>query len=108
IKTIEGKDKYNAVQVGIGPKKDRSGKKNPLTSSSATQVTTADKSLRTRKVSKSLQGHTKELGTFSVLSEFRVADATSYQRGQKLDVSGFQIGKLVDAISSSKGRGFAG
>lgn len=81
VKTTEGKDKYNSVQVGSGKKK---------------------------KVSKSLEGHLKDLGTFSVLNEFRVDDAASYQRGQKLDLSGFQIGEVVNVVGISKGRGFAG
>lgn len=81
VKTKEGKDKYSAVQVGIGKKK---------------------------KVSKPLQGHLKDLGTFGVLSEFRVTDAEKYQRGQKLEISGFVPGEIVDAIGISKGRGFAG
>jgi large subunit ribosomal protein L3 len=81
VKSKEAKDKYNAVQVGIGKKK---------------------------KVSKSLQGHLKDLGTFSVLSEFVVADASAYHRGQKIDVSGFQVGEMVSVQGISKGRGFAG
>lgn len=81
IKTVEGKDKYNAVQVGTGNKK---------------------------KVSKAVKGHTKELGNFSVMGEFRVTDTTPYQRGQKIDLSGFQVGEMVDVIGISKGRGFAG
>lgn len=81
VKTAEGKDKYSAVQVGTGKKK---------------------------KVSKSMQGHMKDLGAFAVLSEFRVTDASSYSRGQKLDLSGFQVGEVVDVIGTSKGRGFAG
>ncbi|MFA5991225.1 MAG: 50S ribosomal protein L3 [Candidatus Doudnabacteria bacterium] len=81
VKTLSGKDKYSAVQVGIGKKK---------------------------KVSKPLQGHLKDLGTFGVLSEFRVTDAEKYQRGQKLEISGFVPGEIVDAIGISKGRGFAG
>jgi len=81
VKSSEGKDKYSAVQVGIGKKK---------------------------KVSKSLQGHLKDLGTFSVLAEFRVPDTKGIERGSKIDVSGFKVGELVDAIGVSKGRGFAG
>jgi len=81
VKTAEGKDKYAAVQVGSGKKK---------------------------KVSKSLQGHLKDLGTFSVISEFRVGDVKDYQRGQKLDLSNFQIGELVNVVGIGKGRGFAG
>ncbi len=81
VKTKAGKDKYDAVQVGVGKKK---------------------------KVSKPLQGHLKDLGTFGVLSEFRVSDAEKYQRGQKLEISGFVPGEVVNAIGVSKGRGFAG
>lgn len=81
VKSIEGKDKYSAVQVGIGKKK---------------------------KVSKSLQGHGKDVGTFSVLAEFRVPETKDYQRGQKVDLSGFQIGEMVNVVGTSKGRGFAG
>lgn len=81
VKTAEGKDKYNAVQVGVEKKK---------------------------KVSKSLQGHLKGLDTFSVLAEFRVADVKGLERGNKIDVSGFKVGELVNTIGVSKGRGFAG
>jgi large subunit ribosomal protein L3 len=80
VKT-EAKDKYNAVQVGMGKKK---------------------------KVSKSLQGHLKDLGTFSVLSEVRVKDSSAFTRGQKLEISNFVPGEVVDVIGISKGRGFAG
>lgn len=81
VKSPEGKDKYSAVQVGVGSKK---------------------------RVSKSVKGHLKDLGAFSILTEFRVKDPAAYQRGQKLDLSGFQVGELVNAIGVSKGRGFAG
>lgn len=81
IKTAEGKDKYNAVQVGIGKKK---------------------------KVSKALKGHLKDLGTFSVLAEFRVPETKDYEAGKKIDLSGFQLGEIVNVIGVSKGRGFAG
>jgi large subunit ribosomal protein L3 len=81
VKSAEGKDKYNAVQVGIGKKK---------------------------KLSKSLQGHTKDLGSFSVLAEFRVNDVKDLERGKKLDLSAFSVGEMVNVIGVSKGRGFAG
>ena len=80
VKTA-AKDKYGAVQVGIGKKK---------------------------KVSKSLQGHLKDLGTFGVLSEFRVAEPEKYQRGQVVEITGFVPGEMVNVIGISKGRGFAG
>ena len=81
VKSAEGKDKYNGVQVGIGKKK---------------------------KVSKSVKGHLKDLGTFSVLAEFRVPESKEYERGKKIDLSGFVAGEMVDVIGVSKGRGFAG
>lgn len=81
VKTATGADKYSAVQVGIG---------------------------KAKKASKSVKGHLKDLGAFAVISEFRVNDAGSFQRGQKVDLSGFQIGEMVNVIGVSKGRGFAG
>jgi large subunit ribosomal protein L3 len=81
VKSAEGSDKYSAVQVGIDKKK---------------------------KVSKSLSGHLKGLETFAVLSEFRVTDPASYKKGQKIDLSGFKPGEMVNVVGTSKGRGFAG
>ena len=81
VKSKESKDKYSAVQVGMGKKK---------------------------KLSKSLQGHLKDLGNFAVLSEFKVEDSGSYQKGQKVEITGFVPGELVKVIGVSKGRGFAG
>ena len=81
VKTKEGKEKYNAVQIGMGKKKH---------------------------VSKAVAGHTKELGNFEIMGEFRVTDTASYNRGQKIDLSGFQVGEIVDVVGISKGRGFAG
>ncbi len=92
VKSAEGKDKYNAVQVGIGHKKSAKG-------GSASGG---------KKVSKSLQGHLKGAGTFSVLAEFRVDDAKDFTVGKKLDLGAFQVGELVTAVGVSKGRGFAG
>lgn len=81
VKQREGKDKYNAVQVGSGKRKN---------------------------VSKSVKGHLKELGQFAVLSEVRVSDVGTYQRGQKIDIDGFQVGEVVNVVGTSKGRGFQG
>ena len=81
VKSAESKDKYSAVQVGIDKKK---------------------------KASKSLQGHLKGLDGFGILSEFRINDKTVYQRGQKVEISGFVPGEMVNVIGVSKGRGFAG
>lgn len=81
VKTSDGKDKYSAVQIGMGKKK---------------------------KLSKSLKGHLKDLGNFAVLSEVRMSDVGNYSKGQKLDLSGFQVGEMVNVVGISKGRGFAG
>ncbi len=81
VKTKDSKDGYSAVQVGTG---------------------------KTKKASKSVTGHLKDLPAFSVLTEFRVTDPSAYERGKSLDLSGFQVGELVNVIGTSKGRGFAG
>lgn len=81
IKEATGKDKYSAVQIGIGKKK---------------------------KISKALAGHAKALGGFATLTEFRVENAQDYKVGQKVDASGFQVGELVKVVGTMKGRGFAG
>jgi len=81
VKSTEGKDKYNAVQVGMGKKK---------------------------KAGKAITGHLKDLENFAVLSEFRVTDSTEYKRGAKVDISGFKPGEVINVIGVSKGRGFAG
>ncbi len=81
VKSADGKDKYNAVQVGIGKRKN---------------------------ISKSIKGHTKNLGDFATIAEFRVNDVKDLQTGQKIDISKFQIGELVNIVGVGKGRGFAG
>ena len=75
------KDKYSAVQVGFG---------------------------RRKKATKALAGHTKELGNFKKLMEFRVEDSSKYERGQEIKVDTFAVGDKVSVTSEMKGRGFAG
>ncbi len=72
---------YNAVQLGFG---------------SAKRLNSPEK------------GHLKEWGLFKHLREFRNVDDASVEVGQKLDVSLFQMGDLVDVTGTSKGKGFAG
>lgn len=81
VKTSEGKDKYNAVQVAAGKKKS---------------------------LTKSVKGHVKDLGNPAIITEFKVKDAKGFERGQKIDASVFQIGEFVNVEGTSKGRGFAG
>jgi len=75
------KEGYNAVQVGFGEAK---------------------------KVKKPQAGAFKDMGKFSHLREFRVADIEGISVGDKLDVSLFKAGDIVDVIGESKGKGFAG
>jgi large subunit ribosomal protein L3 len=88
VKTESSKDGYNALQLGVGAKK-------PIR---ATQPEL---------------GHAKKAGLEhapKVVREIRVtpADLANATLGQKLDVSLFKEGELVDVTGTSKGRGFAG
>lgn len=86
IKTAEGKDKYSAIQVGVSS--GIAGR---------------------RKQNKAVSGHLKKANAkVGTTTEFRVTDTADYEVGKKLDVSGFQVGELVDCIGIMKGRGFAG
>jgi large subunit ribosomal protein L3 len=85
VKAKDGKDKYSAVQVGISKSIGGSIRK-----------------------TKSVAGHLKDAKSVAKLFEFRVDDASGYEVGQKLDVSTFEIGEVVNAIGTMKGRGFAG
>jgi large subunit ribosomal protein L3 len=75
VKTVEGKDKYNAVQFGITP--EIAGSKNS---------------------NKPKAGHSKDLGSFGKFVEFRVNDTAEYAVGNKIDASKFEIGEVVDVI----------
>ncbi len=80
VKTSE-KDGYNAVQLGFGEAK---------------------------RLNSAQRGHLKELGHFKYLREFRLDDIKDIEEGQKIDVSLFKSGDLVDITGLSKGKGFAG
>lgn len=85
VKEIAGKDKYNAVQVGVS-----SG------------------IAGSRNANKAKLGHSKDLGKFGTFVEFRVDETDDYKVGGKLDVSVFAVGEVVNVIGTMKGRGFAG
>jgi len=74
------KEGYSAVQLGFG---------------------------QAKRLTKAEQGHLKELGKFRYLREFRTADQTA-KVGDKIDVSIFQAGDVVNVAGISKGKGFAG
>jgi large subunit ribosomal protein L3 len=83
-KTVET-DGYNAIQLGFGE-------------------------VREKNLNKPQTGHLKKSGVPGVkyLREFRVADPAEYTEGQKIDVSIFEVGDVVDVVGTSKGKGFAG
>ena len=78
---IAAKEGYNAVQLGFSEAKHL---KSPQ------------------------RGHLKGLGQFRYLREFRVDDTEAVKVGDKVDVSLFQEGDLIDVIGISKSKGFAG
>ncbi len=84
-KKTKEKDNYNAIQVGFGE-------------------------IPEKRLNKPKAGHLKKSNTPPVqyLREFRVANPDDYEEGQKIDVSVFEIGDLVDVTGVSKGKGFAG
>jgi len=80
VKTVD-KEGYNAVQLGFGEAK---------------------------RLTSPRRGHLKELGQFKYLREFRLDDSGAIEVGEKIDVSLFEAGDLVDITGVSKGKGFAG
>ena len=80
VKTKE-RDGYEAVQVGYGTRS-------------------------VKRISKAVQGHTKNLGNFQFLKEFR--GPVSVKVGDKIDLSLFKTGDFVTVSSTSKGKGFQG
>lgn len=85
-KKTEGKEGYNAIQIGFLEKK-------------------------INRVNKPEAGHFKRSGgkAFYHIREFRVADPDAYEVGQQITVSDVvATGDLVDISGRSKGRGFQG
>ncbi len=80
VKT-ETRDGYNAVQLGFGEAK---------------------------RPSSSPRGQAEGGGQFKHLREFRLDDINDLEEGQKIDISLFKSGDLVDITGLSKGKGFAG
>ncbi len=80
VKTV-AKDGYNAAQIGFAEaKRQKSPKK----------------------------GRAKETTKFKQLREFGIDDIKSIEVGQKVDISLFKSGDLVNVTGVSKGKGFAG
>lgn len=83
-KKTEGKDGYNAIQLGFLPK--------------------------ARGVNRPMGGHFKKagVGSFQFLREFRVGSVEGIELGSEITLSHFKAGDVVDVTGLSKGRGFAG
>ncbi|MFH1178335.1 MAG: 50S ribosomal protein L3, partial [bacterium] len=91
VKTKDGKDKYSAVQVGMGVRK-------------------------TKNISKAVLGHTKGKG-YSAIREFRSPDAKTVGEpteasalaiGDTISAGIFAVGDVVQVSGITKGKGFAG
>jgi len=80
VKTA-AKEGYNAVQLGFG---------------------------QAKRLNAPERGHLGKLGLFRHLKEFRVEDTSGIEVGNRVDVSLFKVGDLVDVRGTSKGKGFAG
>ena len=81
VKSVET-DGYNAVQVAYGEGKN---------------------------LSKAVAGHVKSSGvTPKEIREFRVDELGEIKIGDTFEVTGFELGDVVDATGISKGKGFAG
>ena len=80
IKTTD-KEGYNAVQLGFG---------------------------ETKRLKSPQRGHLKGLGQFKHLREFRVDNVETITVGDKVDVSLFKEGDMVDVTGVSRSKGFAG
>ena len=83
VKTEEGKDGYNAVQVGFGSRKEKNIKKPQI-------------------------GHFKKLGNFSDTREFYFDEKPTLNVGDKMTIEQFTAGDTVYVASVSKGKGFQG
>ena len=78
---MEAKEGYNAAQLGFGEAK---------------------------RLKSAQRGHLKGQGDFRYLREFRLVDSEDVKVGDKVDVSLFKPGDLVNVTGVSKGKGFAG
>lgn len=62
----------------------------------------------TKRLTQPERGHLKGLPSLRHLREFRLNGQAAPAVGDKIDVSMFQPGDIVDVIGTSKGKGFAG
>lgn len=85
----EAKDGYEAVQVGFGARKEKNTAKPQI-------------------------GHLKKIkakgveNNFAFLREFGIENKAALEIGDKIDLSTFAVGELVNTTGVSKGKGFQG
>jgi large subunit ribosomal protein L3 len=84
VKSVEN-DGYRAVQIGYGEKKEKN-------------------------VPKALLGHFNKANTGGKVKvvEFKTEEGQDFNLGDTLDVTMFEEGEFVDAVGTSKGKGFQG
>jgi large subunit ribosomal protein L3 len=61
-----------------------------------------------RRANKAKAGHSKNLGNFGKFVELRTEDVSGFEVGKKIDASNFEIGEMVNVVGKMKGRGFTG
>lgn len=84
-KSVDGKDGYNAIQIGFGSRKEKN-------------------------TSQALKGHfgKAKVKLSATVREVRLKDAPDVEAGSELNVSIFEGVEKVDVVGVSKGRGFTG
>ena len=84
-KKTQQNDGYDAIQVGFGDAKPH-------------------------KMNKPLKGHFEkaDVAAKRVLKEFRMDDCSAFNVGDIIKVDTFEVGDMIDATGTSKGKGFAG
>ena len=84
-KKTEQNDGYEAIQVGFGDAKPH-------------------------KISKPLKGHFEkaDVAAKRVLREFRMDDCSAFNVGDIIKADTFEVGDMIDATGTSKGKGFTG
>ncbi len=84
-KKTQQNDGYEAIQVGFGDAKPH-------------------------KLNKPLKGHFEkaDVAAKRVLREFRMDDCSAFNVGDIIKADTFEVGDMIDATGTSKGKGFAG
>lgn len=85
VKTV-AIDGYDAIQIGFDSQKDKNASNAALSHAKKAGVDAAPR----------------------VIREVRLDAASDRKAGDVLDVTGFEVGKMVDIIGVTKGKGFAG